>query len=277
MKCILRYKLGIKYSALLYLMLSTSLFFFCGSATPACAQEEEFPWEMFTPATRGMGKPSKPINPLPADGARNQATNAKCSWENGGLATSYDVYFGTNPTPSDFKGNQATTNYNPGTLRNDTTYYWRIDAVNAAGKTTGDVWEFTVLDKPSKPINPLPEDGLGDQPTNTTCSWENGGLATSYDVYFGTNPTPSDFKGNQTDTNYDPGALLDGTVYYWRIDAVNAAGKTTGDVWEFSTVFTNVIQNCCISGVCSPLSSRTCLQAGGIPINAPCDPNPCNF
>ena len=90
MKCIPRYKFRIKTSALLYLLLSTSLFFVCGSATPAFAQEEEFPWEIFIPAITGSGKPSKPINPVPVDGAGGQATNAKCRWANGGLATSYD-------------------------------------------------------------------------------------------------------------------------------------------------------------------------------------------
>ena len=28
-------------------------------------------------------------------------------------------------------------------MANDTTYYWRIDELNAAGTTTGNVWSFT--------------------------------------------------------------------------------------------------------------------------------------
>ena len=128
---------------------------------------------------------------------------------------------------------------------------------------------------PSKPINPFPADGAGDQSTNTIISWENGGLATSYNVYFGTNPTPSDFKGNLPATAYDPGTLLSDTTYYWRIDAINTAGTTTGDVWQFSTSTAIIEQNCCLFGVCSPLSVSSCQQSGGIPINAPCVPNPC--
>ena len=128
---------------------------------------------------------------------------------------------------------------------------------------------------PSKPINPIPADGAEDQSTNTIISWENGGLATSYDVYFGTDPTPKDFKGNQATTAYDPGELLNDTTYYWRIDAINIKGMTTGDVWQFSTSITTIEQNCCLFGVCSPLSTSNCQQSGGIPINAPCVPNPC--
>jgi hypothetical protein len=60
-------------------------------------------------------------------------------------ASSHAVYFGTDSTPdsSDFKGNQSGTTYNPGPLSPGTTYYWRIDQVNAQGTMTGDVWTFT--------------------------------------------------------------------------------------------------------------------------------------
>ena len=65
-------------------------------------------------------------------------------WESA-TASSHDVYFGTDSTPdaSEFKGNQSGTTFNPGTLTAGTTYYWRIDHVNAQGTTTGDVWSFT--------------------------------------------------------------------------------------------------------------------------------------
>lgn len=43
------------------------------------------------------------------------------------------------------------------------------------------------------------------------------------------------------------------------------------------TIQLKPLENCCISGICSPLSSRVCLGAGGIPLNGPCVPNPCSF
>jgi hypothetical protein len=88
--------------------------------------------------------PSKATNPNPANGATTQSITTDLGWSNGGGATSYDVYFGTDPTPdeTEFKGNQAGTTYDPGTLAYDTTYYWRIDAKNSGGTTTGDVWNF---------------------------------------------------------------------------------------------------------------------------------------
>jgi len=35
--------------------------------------------------------------------------------------------------------------------------------------------------------------------------------------------------------NYNTGALQYATLYYWRIDAANAAGSTAGSVWNFTT------------------------------------------
>ncbi|MCG3141137.1 MAG: Hercynine oxygenase [Anaerolineae bacterium] len=187
--------------------------------------------------------PSKATSPSPSNGATGQSINTDVSWSNGGGATSYDVYFGTDSTPDsgEYKGNQSGTSYDPGTLAYSTTYYWRIDAKNSAGTTTGDVWSFTTgsapPQPPSKATSPNPSNGATGQSINTDVSWSNGGGATSYDVYFGTDSTPDsgEYKGNQSGTSYDPGTLAYSTTYYWRIDAKNSAGTTMGDVWSFTT------------------------------------------
>jgi len=91
--------------------------------------------------------PGQASNPNPADGATEVSTTADLSWTAGSGATSHDVYFGTtNPPP--FIGNQAATTFDPGTSAPSTTYYWRIDEVNAWGKTTGTVWHFTTESGP---------------------------------------------------------------------------------------------------------------------------------
>ncbi len=89
--------------------------------------------------------PSKATNPSPSNGASGVSVTVDPSWSNGGGATSYLVYFGTDSTPDsgEYKGEQTSTSYNPGTLSYSTTYYWRIDAKNSSGTTTGDVWSFT--------------------------------------------------------------------------------------------------------------------------------------
>ena len=91
------------------------------------------------------GPPLKPTNPSPLNGATGISVDSATSWSNGGGATSYDVYFGTNPSPGsgEFKGNQTSLAFDPGVLNYSATYYWRIDAINPEGTTTGDIWHFT--------------------------------------------------------------------------------------------------------------------------------------
>ncbi len=104
--------------------------------------------------------PKIALRPDPADGALYEDTSVSLSWRAGDLAVSHDVYFGDNfdevndGTWSTFQGNQTETVFKvglpggpyPDGLILDTTYYWRIDEVEADGTTIhkGDVWSFTV-------------------------------------------------------------------------------------------------------------------------------------
>lgn len=94
---------------------------------------------------QGTTPPSKPINPIPSNGASDQLIDVDIIWSNSGGATSFDVYFGTDNPPTNIVNgtNQTKTSYDSGTLNYNTPYYWRIDAKNSGGTTTGDVWSFT--------------------------------------------------------------------------------------------------------------------------------------
>ena len=92
---------------------------------------------------------------------------------------------------------------------------------------------------PRTAVSPFPIPGGADIPCAISCTWSNGGNAKGYRVYFGTNLnlTAADLKATRTDTNrqYDPGLLGGSTPYYWRVDATNGGGVTTGTVWSFTT------------------------------------------
>jgi len=114
-----------------------------------------------------------------------------------------------------------------------------------SGATLGanTVHAYTIVDNdgvspPGQASNPSPANGATKVArSGTVLSWTAGAGPDSHDVYFGTNsnPGPSEFQGNQTDTTFTPGDLGKLFSYYWRIDEVNTGGTTAGVVWTFKT------------------------------------------
>jgi hypothetical protein len=126
-------------------------------------------------------------------------------------------------------------------MNNSTTYYWRINEINAGGTTTGSVWSFTTITgAPGQASNPSPSNSSTGVSTTADLSWTAGSSATSHNVYFGTS-SPGTFRGNQAATSYDCGTMSSSTTYYWRIDEVNGGGTTTGTVWSFTTAASGTI------------------------------------
>jgi thioredoxin len=137
----------------------------------------------------------KAYAPVPADDVFYEDTWVRFGWRVGDTAVSHDVYFGDNfddvntGTGDTFRGNQTATIFAagfpgfpyPDGLVPSTTYYWRIDEVEADGTTVhkGDVWSFTV-----SPIGPV-EDFEGNN--FSTFPWEHHGDAswtiTSYEKH----------------------------------------------------------------------------------------------
>ena len=95
----------------------------------------------------------------------------------------------------------------------------------------------------ARPFEPVPGDGDGDVPADTSLSWEPGVYAQTHNVYLGdsyddvndADITKAVSKG-QTGTTFQPAGLLEyGKTYYWRVDEVNAPPTNTvfkGDVLE---------------------------------------------
>jgi len=95
-------------------------------------------------------------SPVPADRARWVDTNSNLNWGTGHGAFFHHVYFGDNETdvangtPDTDKGQQGSTTFNPGSLAEDTTYYWRVDQNNGISTYKGEVWRFRTI--PTMPI-----------------------------------------------------------------------------------------------------------------------------
>ena len=190
--------------------------------------------------------------PNPADGSIHSDIWVTVTWTAGFTAVSHDVYFSDNLadvqtlTAEAFRGNQALTNFvvgfpgfpYPDGLVPGTTYYWRIDEIEADGTTLheGNIWSFLV--PPKTAYLPDPVDGAESVDPNETLTWEPGFGAILHYVYFGDD---YDVVSNAAGAmpwgapTYSPGTLELGKVFYWRIDAFHGAETYKGEVWSFST------------------------------------------
>jgi uncharacterized repeat protein (TIGR03803 family) len=101
----------------------------------------------------GAIPPSAPTLSSPANRATGVSLTPSLSWNAASGATSYDVYFGTSPTPP-FAVNTTSISYNPGSLVSNSTYYWQIVARNSAGTTPSAVWSFTTQPLAASPVIP---------------------------------------------------------------------------------------------------------------------------
>ncbi|KYK20377.1 hypothetical protein AYK24_03815 [Thermoplasmatales archaeon SG8-52-4] len=190
--------------------------------------------------------PNAPSNPDPEDGGTNIDTEANISWvcsDPNNDILSYDIYFGESSDPPLVESDTVSTTYNPGSLDLETKYYWKIVATDSQGAlTSGPIWSFTTRgnDAPNTPSNPDPNDEETGVYINTDVSWTGGdpdGDDVTYDVYFGTSPSPPLVSENQSSTSYDPSGILDfETTYYWKIVAWDEFDESsTGPTWSFTT------------------------------------------
>ena len=194
---------------------------------------------------------AKAYNPTPADGSIHNDTSVNLGWWPGDTAISHDVYFGSSfddvndGTNGAFRGNQAATFFIAGSdesaypdgLVPGTTYYWRIDEVEADGtKHKGDIWSFRI---PSRiAFDPNPADGEEFVELDKTLGWTAGLGAESHTVYFGDNfKDVNNATGGspQVSSTYAPGLLESEKFYYWRVDEDDSLATYKGKIWSFST------------------------------------------
>ncbi len=191
-------------------------------------------------------------NHSPINGSYYEDFWVNLTWLAVDSAASYDVYLGddfdsvSDGTGDTFRVNQTLLFYvagfapypYPDGLVPGTTYYWRIDVVEADGvtKRKGDVWYFTV--PPKTAYNPDPADGAEFVDPNVELSWTPGFGAMMHTVYFGEDyDVVSNATGGtqQVPKTFNPGPLELEKVFYWRVDESDIVGTYKGDVWSFTT------------------------------------------
>ena len=193
--------------------------------------------------TDAAAPPTKAENPTPTHtDTEVNFEDYTFSWDDGGDADTFDVWAGPSGSLVKISDGQSETSYTAtlGQLPVNVVIYWRIDAINDLGTTTGDTWYFDP--RPLKvsvitsPTDTAIDIGLND----TSAIWESPSDNTvSYDVYYGLS------SGNLTlvdNTVLLTLALLTGafssynTTQYWRVDSVNSFATIAGDEYSFTTL-----------------------------------------
>ncbi|MGB2864302.1 MAG: hypothetical protein WBC05_13310 [Sedimentisphaerales bacterium] len=192
--------------------------------------------------------------PVPEDGAIHPDTWVSVAWTAGDTAASHDMYFGDNfddvndGTGDTYRGNLGLDSAffvvgfpgfpYPDGLVPGTTYYWRVDEIEADGITIhrGLVWSFTV--PPKTAYEPIPADSSDGAALNVQLKWTAGFGAKLHYVVFGedfdeVNDAAQGIPNGPA--SYNPGSLKLAKTYYWRVDEFDGAGTHKGDVWSFTT------------------------------------------
>ena len=171
--------------------------------------------------------PATPTGLIASGG--NQQVNL--SWTGSAGATSYNVYRsstsnGQASTP--LRTGITSTTFVDSGLTNGAALYYRVTAVNSAGESARSNEASAI---PSAASPPPPPGGVsatpGDRQSNIRWSASTG--ATSYNLYRGLSsggqgPTP--YRAGLTTTSFTDTGLTNGTTYFYRLAAVNAAGES---------------------------------------------------
>ena len=188
----------------------------------------------------------------PTDTTTDVSLAATLDWGDSSDADTYtllvddDAGFGS-PEVTDATLTDSTYTIAGGALAYNTTYYWRVSAVNATDTTAASNNDFSFTTVPPPPPGAFtlatPTDAATGVSLTATLDWGDSSDAATYtlliddDAGFGS-PVVSD--ATLTDSTYTVagGVLSYNTTYYWSVSAVNVTDTTAASNNDFS--FTTV-------------------------------------
>ena len=182
------------------------------------------------------------LNPNPANDATGVSTLPTLLWTPGQGAANENVYISWDDIvrwSRVYSVGAGTAD--PGPLLENTSYYWRVDEIDASGEVRGSTfWHFTTGTSgalPGMPTYSTPPNnatGYGIRPSFT---WTAGTGATKHHLYLWVD-LPGHIPGYefiQPDTLFIPGYLQPNTGYAWFAGEENANGIRRGPTWHFTT------------------------------------------
>ncbi|MBI5475938.1 MAG: T9SS type A sorting domain-containing protein [Ignavibacteriales bacterium] len=183
---------------------------------------------------------TKPV--YPDSGAVNQQTTIKLGWIRSASADSYHVQLSFNSLFSSiaFDNVVRDTFIIESGLIIDTTYYWRISAINTGGASPWtNIWAFnTNILAPIATNLLFPDSNALNEPTTISFRWLRSAQADSYQVQLSLDPlfVSIDYENIVPDTFIVKSNLIGDTTYYWRVRAKNNGGTSPWtSIWKFNT------------------------------------------
>lgn len=214
-------------------------------------------------------KIATPFLNQPLTGAVDQPVNPVLSWLASPAAATYRLQVSEDPSfPGTVVFDDATitgTSRQIGPLASSRTYYWRVNARNAAGTSTS-LWSetrslTTRIDTPAVPVLVSPADGAQDQQFSPTLVWNTAigaayyGLQVAVDSLF----TQIVFERSPliaTSFQIDP--LPSNSRFYWRVRATNSTGSATS-AYSPPRTFRTMLEKPAVPALYAP-ASRSMIQ-----------------
>jgi GH18 family chitinase len=192
--------------------------------------------------------PSAPTLVYPTNNMANTPLAFSFKWTKSAYATSYTCQIATDILfTSVFGGGVGLTDtvriIDDDSFEQDTKYYWRVNAANAAGASAwSSIDSFTTILNPVASVVTLvsPANDTTGVKTSVYLYWTSTGGATKYHIQIGRDDTVAVTPFSDSSITYSPyyyTGLYTSRNYFWRVRAKNSTGW--GDWtswWNFTTV-----------------------------------------
>jgi hypothetical protein len=210
--------------------------------------------------------PAVAVLASPASGAMNQSVSLTLKWHPAAAASTYDLQVSTDAgfgsTVVSRTGLTDTTSA-IGPLTANTTYYWRVRAINTAGNGAYTA-AFSFSTNVGVPTLKSPANNALSQATSIVLGWNAIATATQYHIQvatdsgFGSSNIVKDTT--RTDTTQALSGLAYATKYYWRVAAqTSGAWGNYSAVWAFTTTMAPAAVPTLVSPVNNAIDQLTTL------------------
>ena len=197
-------------------------------------------------SVRVIAQPQPPALIAPVNNATGISLFPTFDWYDVTGATTYRLQVFQGATTVLDQSGITASQYNvvSAVLAYNTQYYWRVNASGPSGTSGWSAqWFFTTQNAPpAVPVLISPTNGATNIPLTPTLNWNNVPTASFYRLQVSTSnaftSTVIDFNG-LVNAGYviQPGTLLNGTQYFWRVNATNSGGTSDwSSVWNFTTI-----------------------------------------